>query len=177
MDESKILPQLNSPFAMDVSFPPGSTNNAYAPGEPTFGPETPPTPRSPKEGATAARAVTIRRVSFSPRVLFPIEVKIAVPIDIGGRALYVAETTIPNVVPPPPRICHADDTISCQTGNSLECIIMTYRPEQVRIRAFTDGLSLSVRRNNIHLEKIVDAKSETGRQDGVAATLGVNHVF
>jgi hypothetical protein len=108
---------MDSPFAMDASFPPGSTNNAYAPGEPTFGPETPPTPRSPKEGATAARAVTIRRVSFSPRVLFPFEVKIAMPIDMGGRALYVAETTIPNVAPPPPRTCQPDDTSHVKLAN------------------------------------------------------------
>ena len=165
---------MNSPFAIDVSSPLGSTNHANA----LDGEKRPPTPKSPKEGATAARAVVILRVSFNPRVLLPITPKEATPNDIAGYALYVTDTMIPNVAPPPPRTCHACHTLR-QVGQSrsVSPAIMTHSPEQFRVRALADGLEPAVRRNNIHLEKIVDAKSKTGRQIGVTATLRISRMF
>lgn len=47
----------------------------------------------------------------------------------------------------------------------------TYRPEQFRVRALADGLQPTVSSNNIHFQKIVNAKSETGGQERVPATL------
>lgn len=165
---------MNSPFAIDVLSPLGSTNHANAPD----GEKRPPTPKSPKEGATVARAVVTLRVSFNPRVLLPITPKEATPNDIAGYALYVTDTMIPNVAPPPPRTCHACHTLR-QVGQSrsVSPAIMTHRPKQFRVRALADGLEPAVRRNNIHLEKIVDAKSETGSQIGVTATLRISKMF
>ena len=62
-------------------------------------------------------------------------------------------------------------------GHWPERTITTHRPEQVGIRAFADSLKLTVRCDNIHLEKIVDAKSETRRQDGMTTTLEVGRAF